>query len=120
MERVSMGRTGMQVSPLGMGVLPLSRHGHDDAVATIRGVLDLGINWFDTARAYGDMEQWLGDALKGRRGETIVITKTGTVDPAELRTHIDESLTRLTILLSVGDIARFLTSAHSHILILAL
>ena len=95
MNRVTMGKTGLRVSPLGMGVIPITRGTWNESIDVIRGVLDLGINWFDTARAYGDTELRLGEALRGKRDEVIIISKSFTETPEELKTHIDEILVRL-------------------------
>jgi aryl-alcohol dehydrogenase-like predicted oxidoreductase len=58
----------------------------DESIATIRRAIDLGINWIDTAAAYGlgHSEEIVGRALKGRREPVIVATKCGLVwnDPA--------------------------------------
>jgi predicted aldo/keto reductase-like oxidoreductase len=67
----TLGRTGLEVFPLGAGALK------DPPVG--RRALDLGINYFDTAEAYeeGKNEITLGKALAGRREEAIVATKWG-------------------------------------------
>jgi aryl-alcohol dehydrogenase-like predicted oxidoreductase len=67
----TLGRTGMKVSEVGMGVMLTS----DPDI--VRAALDSGINYFDTARAYmgGRNEGVLGKGLKGRRQEAIVATK---------------------------------------------
>jgi hypothetical protein len=95
MEQVTLGKTGLRVSPLGMGVIPISRLSEQEGLAAIRAVADLGITWFDTARGYEPMESRLGAALEGHRREVILITKAWTRDPTELRAHIEESLRRL-------------------------
>lgn len=67
----TLGRTGLKVSEVGMGVMLTS----DPDI--VRAALDAGINYFDTARAYmgGRNEEILGRGLKGRRHEAIVATK---------------------------------------------
>lgn len=95
MNKVTMGKTGLQVSPLGMGVVPISRLAWNESIDVIRGVIDLGINWFDTARSYGETELRLGEALRGKREEVIIISKSLAETPEELKTHIDEILERL-------------------------
>ena len=57
--------------------------------------MDMGINWFDTARAYFDSELRLGEAFKGLRERVILISKSVARTPEELQTQIDESLGRL-------------------------
>ena len=95
MERITLGKTGLGISPLGMGVLQIVRRPWDESIAVIHGVMDLGINWFDTARAYGDAELRLGEALQPVRDQVIIMTKSHADTPEGLRTHIDESLQRL-------------------------
>lgn len=95
MERITLGRTGLQISPLGMGVLQIVRRPWEESIDVIRGVMDLGINWFDTARAYGDAELRLGEAVQGVRDQVIIMTKSHSDSPDGLKTHIHESLERL-------------------------
>ena len=63
----TLGRTGLQVSELGLGGLFVSRFGGDRAQSTaaVRRALDLGVNWVDTAPGYADSEEVLGLALSG-------------------------------------------------------
>jgi predicted aldo/keto reductase-like oxidoreductase len=61
----------------------------------VRGVFDVGINWFDTARGYADTELRLGEALLGIRDQVAIMTKSPARDPETFRTHIHESLERL-------------------------
>ena len=95
MERIALGRTGLQVSPLGMGVIQIGRRPWQESIEVVRGVIDLGINWFDTARGYGDSELRLGEAVQGVRDEVCIMSKSHAQAPEEFRTHIDESLQRL-------------------------
>ena len=83
MEMRDFGRTGMRISILGFGcgaVGGLMVRG--DPVEQERAVaqaLDAGVNYFDTADSYyaGRSEDYLGQALKGRRQTVIVATKVG-------------------------------------------
>ena len=81
MEYVTLGRSGLRVSVAGLGCGGFSQLGlaqgktDDDAIAIIRQAVDLGINLFDTAAAYGT-EAVLGRAIKSvRRGEVVITTK---------------------------------------------
>jgi len=81
MEYVTLGRSGLRVSVAGLGCGGFSQLGlaqgktEDDAIAIIRQAVDLGINLFDTAAAYGT-EAVLGRAIKSvRRGEVVITTK---------------------------------------------
>jgi aryl-alcohol dehydrogenase-like predicted oxidoreductase len=78
MEYTTLGRTGLRVSVAGLGCGGFSRLGlgtgksEAEAIGIIRSALDLGVNLFDTAAAYGT-EPVLGKALRGARREEIVI-----------------------------------------------
>ena len=80
----TLGRTGQKVSLLSYGSGGPSGFGARTGVdragrhRLIRRMLDLGVNLFDTAEAYGDSEEWLGDALQGTdRGSYLIATKWG-------------------------------------------
>lgn len=101
----ALGRTGVQISALGLGTNQLGRVvDAAGAKALIDRAQELGINFIDTAESYGPAgksEELLGKALAGRRNDFVLATKTGAgSDPGRLtRTRIarrlDESLTRL-------------------------
>ena len=79
MEYVTLGRTGLRASVAGLGCGGFSQLGlaqgktEDDAIAIIRQAVDLGVNLFDTAAAYGT-EAVLGRAIKSVRRDEVVIT----------------------------------------------
>src|SRR5437870_12800081 len=75
----TLGRTGAQVSELGLGGLFVSRIGGDrtQTVAAVRRALDLGVNWVDTAPSYADSEEVLGMALEGVTQPYYLSTKLG-------------------------------------------
>ena len=81
MEHRTLGRTGMQVSPLCLGAMMFGSWGepdHDTSVGIIHRALDAGINFIDTADVYsqGESETIVGKALAGgRRDEVILATK---------------------------------------------
>src|SRR3954463_11920329 len=81
MEYRSLGRTGMHVSPLGLGAMMFGAWGepdHDTSIKIINRALDAGINFIDTADVYsqGESEVIVGKALaNGRRDEVILATK---------------------------------------------
>jgi aryl-alcohol dehydrogenase-like predicted oxidoreductase len=112
-----LGRTGIQVSALGLGTVKLGRnrgvkypHGFDIPDArTARGLLDaaqdLGINLIDTAPAYGDAEQRLGALIRGQRSRWVLCTKVGEefkdgrsrfdFSPEYTRLSVERSIARL-------------------------
>jgi aryl-alcohol dehydrogenase-like predicted oxidoreductase len=114
MEQRAFGRTGLDVSAVGLGTWPMSgdRYGaieDRDAIRAIHRGLDAGINCVDTAPGYGrgHAEEVVGRALRGRRGEVVLVTKCGIVwdeataafrrdlSPENIRREVDESLRRL-------------------------
>ncbi|HTU84790.1 MAG TPA: aldo/keto reductase, partial [Solirubrobacteraceae bacterium] len=73
----------LEVSELGLGCMGMSAfYGSSDeeeAVATIRRALELGINFLDTAQLYGPLtnEELVGRAISGRREQYVIATKFG-------------------------------------------
>lgn len=96
----AMGRTGLQISILGMGGYHLgSSSGQDEANNMVAKALDHGINFFDNAWDYhkGLSEERLGTALKGKRDRAVVMTKVCTHGRKKdvAMKMLEESLTRL-------------------------
>ena len=79
MEARALGRTGLQVSPLGFGAMHINdgRTTEAEAGRLLNAVLDLGITLIDTARGYGLSEERIGRHLAGRRAEYVLSTKVG-------------------------------------------
>lgn len=84
MQTRKLGNSGLEVSELGLGCMGFtSFYGpatdEKDAIALIHKSIDLGINFFDTAEAYGfgANEELLGKALKGKRDNLVIATKFG-------------------------------------------
>jgi aryl-alcohol dehydrogenase-like predicted oxidoreductase len=80
----TLGKTGLQVSVIGLGTHQFSGEWNQEFSASeVAGLLnrarELGVNFIDTAECYGDhrVEQLIGDAIRGRRDEWIVATKFG-------------------------------------------
>ena len=88
-----LGRTNFTVSALALGTVELgmdygiaapghfARPSEAAAIALVQATLDAGINFIDTARAYGESEAVLGKALHGRRDEVVLATKVGLHQP---------------------------------------
>ena len=95
MKKRPLGSTGIDVAPIGLGSAQLGSSEYDHAKEIVFRALDLGVNYFDTARGYWDSEIKLGKALKGERENVIVSSKTGGKTKEEAAKHIEESLERL-------------------------
>ena len=103
-ERRKLGKTGLEVSVLGLGLAQISRAAStkgyvSDSATVLNSALDLGINFLDTAACYGDTEQLIGQAVSHRRDEYILATKAGhVVDDTDnlpwTRKTIEESINR--------------------------
>jgi aryl-alcohol dehydrogenase-like predicted oxidoreductase len=118
MQTKQFGKTGMQITPIGLGAWAIgggqweSSWGPQDdqeSIATIRRALDLGINWIDTAAVYGlgHSETIVGKAIKGRE-RPFIFTKSSLVwdehghvghslKADSLRREVEASLKRLDI-----------------------
>ena len=90
-----LGNTGMTVSELGFGGIPILRLESGEAEKIVRHAFDRGINFFDTAYAYRDSEEKIGRAFAGRRDKVIIATKTMRRDGAGALEQLEQSLKRL-------------------------
>ncbi|HOV80990.1 MAG TPA: aldo/keto reductase, partial [Bacillota bacterium] len=88
----TLGRTGLRVAEIGFGGIPIQRVFRDEAAAVINRAIELGINFFDTARAYTDSEEKLGAAVKRRRAEVLIATKSMARTREEMAADIGRSL----------------------------
>ena len=112
MQKRLLGKSGLEVSALGLGCMGLSfAYGpatdKEDAIKLIRRAFELGVNFFDTAEAYGpyDNEILLGEALAPFRNEVVIATKFGFSEgkpssgldsrPENIRAVAEASLKRL-------------------------
>lgn len=95
MEYRELGKTGLQVSAIGMGCAQLGSSSTEYAVRVVQRALELGVNYLDVARGYRDAEIKIGLALKGERHRAIISTKTGARSRDEAWQQINESLERL-------------------------
>ncbi len=106
MQTVMLGRTGLPVSVVGLGCGGHSRlgmtNGADEVQASrvVAAAIDLGIDFIDTARAYGT-EGAVARAIRGRRDSVVLSTKalpagaTGLMSASEMRESLELSLSRL-------------------------
>jgi aryl-alcohol dehydrogenase-like predicted oxidoreductase len=112
MEKRTLGKSGLQVSALGLGCMGLS-YGYGpatdrkEAIALIRKAYELGVTFFDTAEAYGPFinEEVVGEAVEPFRDQVVIATKFGFEEgnaakgldsrPERIRQVTDEALRRL-------------------------
>ena len=96
MERIKFGKTGLMVSKIAFGGIPIQRLGREEAASVVRGVIKLGVNFLDTANGYTDSEEKIGAAIKGvPRDELVIATKSGARDKKTFLANLDLSLKRL-------------------------
>ena len=95
MQYRKLGKTGLVISEVGFGCIPIIRLGSEEAIHVLRYAFDKGINFFDTANAYHDSEQKIGKALHGFRDKVVLATKTGKRDAVGATEHIENSLRAL-------------------------
>lgn len=95
MRQIRLGRTGLIVSEVGFGGIPIQRLSEQEAVTLVRRCLDLGITFLDTANGYSTSEERIGKAMAGRRDGLVLATKTGARDGAGVTKHLTLSLERL-------------------------
>lgn len=114
MEYRPLGRTGLEVSALGYGAWGIGGAGwvgaeDDESLRALKRALELGVNFIDTARGYGESERLVGEVVRAhRRDEVYVATKVpplsggfpapAGLDPDEafpashIRSNLEESL----------------------------
>jgi aryl-alcohol dehydrogenase-like predicted oxidoreductase len=115
MEKRTLGRTGLQVSALGLGCMGMSEfygpHDEAESIAVIHNAIDAGATFLDTADIYGNghNEELVGRALRGRRDDVVLATKFGNVRtqdgtfigvngrPEYVRSACEASLQRLSV-----------------------
>src|SRR5208337_4182363 len=95
MRYVMLGKTGLEVSEVGFGCIPIIRLSTAEAVTVLRRAYDRGITLFDTANMYLDSEAKIGLAFEGIRSRLVLATKTMKRDRAGAEADIDLSLQRL-------------------------
>ena len=95
MEMRTLGKSGLKVSALGLGLMSMSgvygNANDDESIGVIHHALDKGITFLDSADMYGwgHNETLLGKALKGRRDKAIVATKFGQVKLPDGKQGVD-------------------------------
>lgn len=92
MNVITLGSTGIQVVQNGFGALPIQRDSKEVAVKIVRRAYEGGMRFFDTARAYSDSEEKVGEALNDVRDNLYIATKTMAQTPEEFWKQLETSL----------------------------
>lgn len=95
MRYLILGKTGLQVSEVGFGAIPIIRLSLDEAVRVLWRAFDRGITLYDTAHVYLDSEEKIGRAFDGLRHEVVLATKTLKRDRRGAEDDLELSLRRL-------------------------
>ena len=92
MKTVRLGRTGITVPQNAFGCLPIQRDSKEVAVKLLREAYEGGMRFFDTARAYTDSEEKVGEAFDGMRDQIFIATKTHAKSPDGFWKDLETSL----------------------------
>ena len=95
MRDITLGTTGITVKQNAFGALPIQRDDKDTAVAILRRAYEGGMRFFDTARAYSDSEEKVGQAFEGMRDKVYIATKTMAKTPEQFWEQLETSLKNL-------------------------
>ena len=95
MEYRILGKTGLKISRMGFGGIPIQRIDAAGTKVLMHKLLEAGVNYIDSARAYTVSESYLGEALEGIRQHFVLATKSMARDKASMAADIDISLKNL-------------------------
>ena len=95
MEYRILGKTGLKVSTLGFGGIPIQRIDAEGTKKLMHALVDAGINYIDTARGYTVSEEYLGYALEGIRDKFILATKSMSRTKETMAADVQTSLKNL-------------------------
>ncbi|MBR5316148.1 MAG: aldo/keto reductase, partial [Firmicutes bacterium] len=95
MEYVTLGKTGLTISRLGFGGIPIQRVDAAATKALVSEMVAKGINYIDTARGYTVSEEFLGEALEGVRDKFVLATKSMSRTKEGMAADIETSLKNL-------------------------
>ena len=95
MEYRMLGKTGLQVSRIGFGGIPIQRIDVEGTRELVKALVEAGINYIDTARGYTVSEAYLGESLKGIRDKFVLATKSMARTREAMEADIETSLHHL-------------------------
>ena len=92
MKQITLGSTGIQTPQNAFGALPIQRVSTEEAVKILHRAYEGGMTFFDTARAYSDSEEKMGEAFGHMRNKIYISTKTAATTPDEFWRQLETSL----------------------------
>lgn len=95
MNRITIGKTGLEVNQLGFGSIPIQRVDEETAVGVVLHAVEKGVDFIDTARGYTTSEHRIGLALKQTDKRVVITSKSHTRESDGIRADVEESLTQL-------------------------
>lgn len=95
MEYRALGKTGLKVSRMGFGGIPIQRIDQEGTRKLLHEMADRGVNYIDTARGYTVSEEYLGYAMEGIRDRFVVATKSMARTREAMAADIETSLHNL-------------------------
>ena len=95
MEYRVLGKTGLKVSRMGFGGIPIQRIDQEGTRKLLHEMADRGVNYIDTARGYTVSEEYLGYAMEGIRDRFVVATKSMARTREAMAADIETSLHNL-------------------------
>ena len=95
MEYRKLGKTGLTISRMGFGGIPIQRIDAEGTRKLLHEMADKGINYIDTARGYTVSEEYLGYAMEGIRDKFVVATKSMARTKEAMAADIETSLRNL-------------------------
>ncbi len=97
LPRRKLGRTGVEISTIGLGLAPLgiAHYSPEEFHSVVQAALDEGVNYFDMQPDYGEAERYLAPLARGCRERLFLVTKTCERSKAAVLQSLRESLGRL-------------------------
>ena len=95
MEYKTLGKTGLRISRMGFGGIPIQRIDAEGTRKLMNRLVEEGVNYIDTARGYTVSEEYLGYALQGIRDKFVLATKSMARTKEAMAADIEKSLRNL-------------------------
>jgi len=95
MEYTTLGKTGLKISRLGFGGIPIQKVDVPQVKVLMQAMREKGVNYIDTARGYTVSEDYIGQALEGMREDFVLATKSMARTKEAMKKDIETSLKNL-------------------------